>query len=83
MMGMMVLLLVLWFGLLVPSPRGVGWFMRFVTGPCCLGHRPFGFLNWSVFLQLLSVLMILLIGHTLWAFWLTLFIGLLAVLILG
>ena len=31
MMVGMVLLLILWFGPLVPSPRGVGWFTRFGT----------------------------------------------------
>ena len=29
--------LILWYGLLVLSLRGVGWFMRFVTGPFCMG----------------------------------------------
>ena len=32
MMVGMVLLQIPWFGLLVPSPRGAGWFMRFGTG---------------------------------------------------
>ena len=35
MMVEMVLLQILWFGPLVLFPRGVGWFMRFLTGPCC------------------------------------------------
>ena len=56
-------------GLLVPSPRGVGWFMRFVTGLCCLDHLLFGTLNGSLCLQPLSVLMFLLIGPMLLVFW--------------
>ena len=43
MMGGMVLLLIHWYGLLVHIPRGVVWFMRFGTGPFCLGHLVFGF----------------------------------------
>ena len=45
MMGGMVLLLILWYGLLVHIPRGVAWFMRFGTGPFCLGHLVFGVRN--------------------------------------
>ena len=37
MMGGMVLPLILWYGLWVHLPRGVVWFMRFVTGPLCPG----------------------------------------------
>ena len=35
----------LWSGLLVLSPRGVGWFMRFGTGLFCLGRLVFGNLS--------------------------------------
>ena len=37
MMGMMALLLILWFGLLVLVPRGVVWFMLFGIGRFLLG----------------------------------------------
>ena len=46
MMGGMVLLLMHWFGLLVHIPRGVAWFMRFGSGPSCLGHLVFGMGGW-------------------------------------
>ena len=88
-MAVMVLLLILWFGLLVPSPRGVGWFMRFGTGHCCTGHLVFGNVNGLMCMHPLSVLMILLSGPTLpvswlngWPFFLPC-IGLLVVWILG
>ena len=35
--------MILWFGLLVPSPKDVGWFMRFGTGLFCMGRRYLGF----------------------------------------
>ena len=56
---------------------------------CCLVRLLFGVLGGSTFLYLLLVLMTLLIGPTLSAFWLSgwlsgaLYTGLLAVLILG
>ena len=59
MMGMMALLLILWFGPLVLFPRGVGWFMRFVIGQCCLIHLLSGILIGSMCFLLLSVLMML------------------------
>ena len=46
MMVVMVLLLILLFGLLVLSPRDVGWFMRFGTGLFCLGRLVFGLVTW-------------------------------------
>ena len=60
--GRMVLLLILQYGLLVLSPRGVGWFMRFGTVLFCLGRLVIGIRNGLIFLQLLSVLRILHIG---------------------
>ena len=68
MMVVVVLLLILWYAPLVPSLRGVGWFMRFGTGHCCLGHLPFGNLNGLMCLYLLLVLRILPIGHIPWPF---------------
>ena len=56
------LLLILWSGLPVPSPRGAGWFMRFETGHICLGHLVFGILSGLRCLHLLSMLRTLLIG---------------------
>ena len=76
------------FGLLVPSLRGVGWFMRFVTGLFCPGLLVFGTRFGSMCLQPLSVLMILLTGPVRLVFWLSgllswaPFIGLLVVWIL-
>ena len=46
MMVVVVLLLILSFGLLVPSPRGVGWFTRVGIGHCCLGHLLLGNIEW-------------------------------------
>ena len=87
-MGVMARLLILWFGLLVPFPKGIGWYMLLGIMPCCLELRLLGLLGGSKFLHLLSVLRMLLISHTLSAFgssgllsW-ALFIGLLEVLIL-
>ena len=62
MMVGMVLLLILLYGLLVLSPRGVGWFMRFGTVLFCLGRLVFGIRNGLVFLHLQSELRILHIG---------------------
>ena len=56
MMEGMVLLLILWFGLLVLIPKGVGWFMRFGTELSCLGRLVFGTRSALMFLHLLSVL---------------------------
>ena len=42
MMVLTVLLLTYSFGLLVLSPRGVGWFMLCATTLCCLGQLLFG-----------------------------------------
>ena len=51
----MVLLPILWFGLLVPSPRGVGWFMLLEIWHFCPGRLLFGSLSGLVCLLLLSV----------------------------
>ena len=67
----MVLLLIPWFGLLVLSPRGVGWFMRFGIGLFFLGHLVFGIRNGLTFPHLLSVLRTLLIGPTPVVSWLS------------
>ena len=40
--------LILYFGPLVLFPRSVGWFMRFVTGPCCPDHVLSGILSPAV-----------------------------------
>ena len=56
----MVLLLILWFGLLVLCQRGDGWFMQFVTWPCCLGHLLFGLVVGLLVLLLILVLKMLL-----------------------
>ena len=71
MMVGMVLLLILWSGLLVLVLKGVDWFMLFGTGLFCLGRMVFGIRNGLMFLQLLSVLMMLLIGLILLVFWLS------------
>ena len=55
MMGGVVLLLILWYGLLVHIPRGVAWFMRFGTGHFCLGLLLFGSLSGLQCLHLLLV----------------------------
>ena len=70
MMVEMLLLLILLSGLLVLFPRGVVWFMRFVTGLFCPGLLVFGTRNGFRFQHLPSVLMTLLIGPTLLVFWL-------------
>ena len=57
-----VLLLILWCGLQVLSPRGVGWFMLCVTLLCCQGHVVSGIRNGLMYLHLLSVMRTLLIG---------------------
>ena len=69
MMVGMVLLLILWYGLLVLFPRGVGWFMRFGTRPFCLGRRVFGIRNGLTFLHLLFALRTLLFGPILLVSW--------------
>ena len=79
MMGVMARLQILWFGLLVLFPRGVGWSTLSGILPCCLVLLLFGLLNDSLFRLVLLVLRILLIGLTLSVSWGT---GLLAVLIL-
>ena len=61
---------VLQYGLLVPSPRGVGWFVRIGTGHFCPGHLVLGIRNGLMFLHLLSVLRTLLIGPILLVSWL-------------
>ena len=87
MMVGMVLLPILWFGLLVPSSRGAGWFMLFGSGPFCPGRLLFGSLSGFVCLLLPSVLMTLPIGPIPQVFWLSgfpfwgIFTGLLVVLI--
>ena len=89
MMVGMVLLLILLYGLLVLSPRGVGWFMRFGTGLFCLGRLVFGIRNGLLSLLLPSVLRTLLIGPIHLVSWLSgspfwvVFTGLLVVWILG
>ena len=86
----MVLLQIPWCDLLVLSPRGVGWFMRFGTGHFCPGHLVFEIQNGLMCLLPLSVLLTLLIGLfstgllVKWvAFFLEPCIGLLAGWILG
>ena len=56
MMGMVGLLLILWFGLLVLCQRGDGGFMQSVTWPCCLGHVLFGLVIGLLVLLLILVL---------------------------
>ena len=72
MMGMMALLLILWFGPLVLSLRGGGWFMQFVILPCCLGPPAIwtgGWVHGPV--AVLLMLRMLLNGLTLLVFWLS------------
>ena len=71
MMTEMVLLPILWFGLLVPSPGGVGWFRRFGTRAFLPDHLVFGIQSGLLCLYLLSVLRTLLIGPTLLVSWLS------------
>ena len=71
MMIGMVLLLILWYGLQVLVPRGVGWFRRFGIGHFCPGRLVFGILSGLVCLHLLSVLRTLLVGPVLLVFWLS------------
>ena len=59
LMVVVVLLLIHLYGLLVLFIRGVGWFMRFVTGLFCPGLLVFGTRNGFKFQLLLSVLRIL------------------------
>ena len=65
MMVLAVLLLTLLSGLLVLLVKGVGWFMRFVTVPFCLGLLGFGALSGIRFL-LLFLMRILLFGLSHW-----------------
>ena len=71
MMGVMVLLLILWSGLLELCQRGDGWFMLCVALPCCLDHLQFGLVIGSMVLLLLLAMRMLLIGHTHLVFWLS------------
>ena len=69
MMVLAVLLLTILSGLLVLLVKGVGWFMRFVTVPFCLGLLVFGVLIGFRFLILLFVMRMLLFGLTPLVFW--------------
>ena len=71
MMVVVLLLLILWFGLLVPSPRGAGWFMQFGIGHFCLGLLLSGNQSGLPCLHLLLVLRTLPMGPTLLVSWLS------------